>query len=113
MRGRGRLLREHPFPEPEPVASGVSALLELDPEDEPERSRPRTSTLRGVPLPLPLRPPSRPPPLEEVKGTDPDEEITKVRLVKPRAKCTSCGYLAHHVHTFPDGLCGLCRTTVG
>lgn len=101
MKGQGRLLRDYPFPE-------------LARAGAPARARPRTTTLRGV-SPLPLL---RPPPIVEtiedtvVVDTDPDEEVTEV-TVKPRAECTSCGYRARHVHTFPDGLCGLCRTTVG
>lgn len=106
MKARGRLLRDYPFPEPKP---------EPEPKSTPTHPRPRTATLRGIPL---LRPPSRPPSIVDtsvdtvVVDTDPDAEVTKV-TVQPRAECTSCGYLARHVHAFPEGLCGLCRTTVG
>jgi ribosomal protein S27AE len=112
MKNRGKLLRDYPFPEPE--LEGKLSPSGPVPEWTPGPSRPRTATLRGLPLPL-LRPPSCPPPIETSVGeiaTDPEEEITEV-LVKQRAECLSCGYLARHVKTFPDGLCGLCRTTIG
>jgi hypothetical protein len=105
MKDRGRLLRDYPFPEPEPEPESKDAA---HPERTPEHHRPRTATLRGAPLSK-LRPPSI---METIViDIDPDEEVTEVR-VKSRAQCTSCGYLARHVHTFPDGLCGLCRTTI-
>lgn len=128
---KGRLPRDYPFPEPAPENAPAPAhsstqkaplpdvprLLPLAASESahlPPPSRPRSVTLRGAPLP---RPPSHPPLIEEpgIDDTDPNEEVTEVMTMtmSPRAECTSCGYRARHVHAFLDGLCGLCRTTIG
>lgn len=99
-----------PLPEPRDIPPTTQHLQSKPLPTAVTPLRSRTQTLRGVPLP---RPPSHPPSIEEtvVVDTDPNDEITEI-MTSPRAKCTGCGYRAHHVQTFLDGLCGLCRTTV-